>query len=908
MPRRSNTSSVGRRPAGQGAPWFDEECGSYCEEFRSAWSCHRANLLDPQLHAVALEARKAYKRVLLQKKFSFRQKLQVQHLQTYFSMQQGQFWKAFMGKRDAACPITDVDDWTDWFCSIMGSRVDAHDNADPAHSHIASSLRERHAVPPGSMDVLNQPITLDEVVETLQALPCGKAADVHGMTCELLRLAVVRVPASDVLEPDAEYVCQPLVACLMHILQNVTQEGRLPAVLQVSKLIPVPKSGQAMARLDKNMYRGISVASIFSKVIDKLLHRRLDSRVEELKLRASTQCGFRKGHGTLDALFTLTHTINMARFRKKRLYVVFVDFKKAFDTVRRDIMIDRCRQLGVHGQFLDTLLLLYDKVQQQVCIDGQVGKLFDTYLGTKQGSELSPLLFGMFIDILHELIRMQVPGAGPVLGNLRVPDITYADDVTLIALDDPQQAQDLLDCLSVFCSIFKMEVNQHELKTCAVVFRCSNTKIPDGVVLRYRGDVVPFKEQYLYLGVLLHSRKNMKAAADALAASGDRAMQVVLGRCREQSITQFDLKCRIFDRLVEPVMSYGSQVWGPDVFASKVASEDLYSNWSSADKVHISYLRRMAGVGDSCIEVLLRDFNRTPVMHHWVLLAARWFMALKYMPSDRLAHCAWLADIELVLAGCRDCWTYKLLHTMSLLGVIDRNTWDPGINALVTRHSIMELQLLPKNIKHALQNRMVMRWAAMHVDPRTAPSTRVEMCTHAAWVLQLNNEGRSVGSKHLKVCVSFVVQQCLARLRLGGHDLQIRLGRMKKPNLRVPRGERFCRLCSTDGGLFCAQRAGAGSVEDVSHFLLDCPAYGHIRLRYRAVFGEAAAATSDVSERNNKVLAIFDCDQQDQLAHAIYTMTKFREQCLSLPHASAVQLQLVQQAVDDDVELIRIRR
>ena len=56
------------------------------------------------------------------------------------------------------------------------------------------------------------------------------------------------------------------------------------------------------------------------------------------------------------------------------------------------------------------------------------------------------------------------------------------------------------------------------------------------------------------------------------------------------------------------------------------------------------------------------------------------------------------------------------------------------------------------------------------------------------------------------------------------------------------------------------------------------------------------------------MLAIFDCDQQDQLAHAIYTMTKLREQCLSLPHASAVQLQRVQQAVDDDVELIRIRR
>jgi hypothetical protein len=109
----------------------------------------------------------------------------------------------------------------------------------------------------------------------------------------------------------------------------------------------------------------------------------------------------------------------------------------------------------------------------------------------------------MFIDMVHELIRMQVPGAGPLLGQLRVPDISYADDVTLIAYDDPDQAQRLLDCLSIFSAIFKMEVNQHETKTCAFVFRCQNSRIPADIVLTYGGDVVPFKECYQCLGVVL---------------------------------------------------------------------------------------------------------------------------------------------------------------------------------------------------------------------------------------------------------------------------------------------------------------------------------------------------------------------------------------------------------------------
>jgi hypothetical protein len=58
----------------------------------------------------------------------------------------------------------------------------------------------------------------------------------------------------------------------------------------------------------------VHVASIFSKVVDKLLHKRLDDRVSQelIKLRANTQCGFWKGHGTLDSFFTLTQALNTA--------------------------------------------------------------------------------------------------------------------------------------------------------------------------------------------------------------------------------------------------------------------------------------------------------------------------------------------------------------------------------------------------------------------------------------------------------------------------------------------------------------------------------------------------------------------------------------------------------------------
>jgi hypothetical protein len=117
-------------------------------------------------------------------------------------------------------------------------------------------------------------------------------------------------------------------------------------------------------------------------------------------------------------------------------------------------------------------------------------------------------------------------------------------------------------------------------------------------------------------------------------------------------------------------------------------------------------------------------------------------MTLKCMPDDRLAHCAWVADIDLMLAGCRSCWTYQLLHR--LLGVLSRNAWDHRAKSVVDRHSIMHLQLVPKAIKRALHGQMASQWARADVlgrYSRIAPSVGIEMCSHAAWVLKFQEGG-----------------------------------------------------------------------------------------------------------------------------------------------------------------------
>jgi len=174
--------------------------------------------------------------------------------------------------------------------------------------------------------------------------------------------------------------------------------------------------------------------------------------VSRLHLQSPTQCGFRPGHGALDAIFTLQHLIHSAQHHRQRLYVVFVDFKKAFDRVRRNLSLEPCRELGIHDLFLDLLVKLYDMVCCRVAVDGSLAEPIRTTSCTKQGGELSHL-FCLFIELLHDMILLELQGASPVLDGLRFPDIMYADDVTLIS-SSPAEVQQLSDNLDVFCRIF----------------------------------------------------------------------------------------------------------------------------------------------------------------------------------------------------------------------------------------------------------------------------------------------------------------------------------------------------------------------------------------------------------------------------------------------------------------------
>ena len=192
---------------------------------------------------------------------------------------------------------------------------------------------------------------------------------------------------------------------------------------------PLPKGGGDRTA---NGFRPISLTSVVGKLLERLIHDRLQLCARQRGLLPCFQSGFRKLHSTLDCLSRLTLATHDAFAQGQVLVAAFVDLEKAYDTVWRDALLAKLHRWGVRGRLLRWLHDFLRDRCQRVIVDGVASPWLLVEDGVPQGSVLSCVLFTLFIADMHSAPPHRVlPPPAP--GRCEVAH--FADDLTYWAAD-----------------------------------------------------------------------------------------------------------------------------------------------------------------------------------------------------------------------------------------------------------------------------------------------------------------------------------------------------------------------------------------------------------------------------------------------------------------------------------------
>nr|KAG5689139.1 hypothetical protein BaRGS_006347 [Batillaria attramentaria] len=233
-------------------------------------------------------------------------------------------------------------------------------------------------IPPAETEL---PINCDkpskaEIRKAIMTLRNGKAAGPD------------EIPA-EAIKADTETA----VNMLHSLFSKIWEKEEVPAQWKEGIVIKLPKKGDLR---DCSNYRGIMLLSVPGKVLNRILLERMREAVDPM-LR-DQQAGFRKNRSCADQIASLRIIVEQSLEWNSPLYINFINYEKAFDSVDREALWKLLRHYGVPGKIISLIQCTYQDMSCRIAHAGQLSESFEVKTGVRQGCLLSPFLFLLVID------------------------------------------------------------------------------------------------------------------------------------------------------------------------------------------------------------------------------------------------------------------------------------------------------------------------------------------------------------------------------------------------------------------------------------------------------------------------------------------------------------------------------
>ena len=331
------------------------------------------------------------------------------------------------------------------------------------------------------------------------------------------------------------------------LLQKIWTEMKVPADWKKGHLVKLPKKGDL--GLCKN-WRGIMLLSVPSKVLTRIILERLKDAIDD-QLRPE-QAGFRKDKSCTDQIATLRIIIEQSLEWQSPLYMNFIDFQKAFDSIDRETIWKLLQHYGIPPIYVNLIKQLYQEATCQIIHNGKLTEAFEMKTGVRQGCLLSPMIFLMVVDwVMKETVKAGKTGIQWTLTQC-LEDLDFADDLCLIS-QKHQHIQTKTDKLTQTAAKTGLKVNVEKTK---IMKLQTNQQMP--VTLgEHKLEIV---ESFTYLGSLVTATGGADEDVKARIGKARYVFNVLKPVWRAKALS-VNNKLRIFNSNVKSVLLYGSETW-----------------------------------------------------------------------------------------------------------------------------------------------------------------------------------------------------------------------------------------------------------------------------------------------------------------------------------------------------------
>ena len=505
--------------------------------------------------------------------------------------------------------------------------------------------------------------------------------------------------------------------------------------------------------------------------------KRLTFFIDAYNKLAESQAGFREGYRTVDNAFVLYSIIDKYfNSRGKFVYVCFVDFKKAFDSVDRYILYEILQKNGLKGKLYKAITSLYSSIKGCVRAAGELSDVFNCPIGLRQGCNLSPILFAMFINELYEfMVQNNIRGIQLFPSIIEIFLLMFADDIALIS-DTVKGLQKQLNTLNTFCSRNKLTVNID--KTKIVVFK-KGGNLARREKWHYGETELEVVNGYTYVGLYFTNRLSTINMAEAMSTKAKCVLAQILNTFSELHYVPYHTFFKVFDSKISSILLYGSEIWG-------------LKHMSCIEKIHIYACKRYLNApANSCNDAIMGDLARFPMFINTSKRCIKYWLRILQLPAHRYV---------------RAC--YEMLKHFDQLGHINWVThlrihlFSNGFGYVWQMQGVSNETIFLNQYIQRVKDQYIQTWRLNCEESRKLNYYKI---------FKMNF---SLESYITKIDVN-KFRACLARFRSSSHSLMIEKGR----HLNIDKHFRTCIYCETQ-------------IEDEYHFVIICPLYAEIRSKY----------------------------------------------------------------------------